>query len=179
MSCSPSITPESAHPARCEIARIQQAIRVRDHAVLEKCGDVRACLKRIVEGNELHRSAPPGTTINGFNRGGARPGSIQRTLTADRRGPALYRHLEQILQRIRYEAFVSHGRSLAFHTQHTCQTHPQSSRVAEARKRRPARGLGSEGAVDRTRDQLVDAHPLVVAQHKPRERFPVGSCSGV
>ena len=39
---------------------------VRDDWVLKEYGDLQACLKRIVELNELHRSSTPGTMIHGF-----------------------------------------------------------------------------------------------------------------
>ena len=58
---NPSATPERDGAARREIVRIEQAIRAKDDRVLEEYGDLQACLKRIVELKELHRSssAPP------------------------------------------------------------------------------------------------------------------------
>ena len=53
-------------PARCEIDRIEQAIRGMDDAVIEKHGGLQGCLKRIVELKDLLRSARPGTAIDGF-----------------------------------------------------------------------------------------------------------------
>ena len=53
-------------PARREIVRIEQAIRAKDERVLKEYGDLQACLKRIVELNDLHRSSSPGTLIHGF-----------------------------------------------------------------------------------------------------------------
>ena len=49
-----------------EIVRIEQAIRDKDDRVLKEYGDLQACLKRIVELNDLHRSSSPGTMIHGF-----------------------------------------------------------------------------------------------------------------
>ena len=34
--------------------------------MLKEYGDLQACLKRIVELNDLHRSSTPGTMIHGF-----------------------------------------------------------------------------------------------------------------
>ena len=62
----PSAAPEPDSAARREIARIEQAIRAKDERVLEEYGDLQACLKRIVELNDLHRSSTPGTLIHGF-----------------------------------------------------------------------------------------------------------------
>ena len=53
-------------PARREIARIEQAIRGMDDAVIEKHGGLQGCLKRIVELKDLLRSARPATAIDGF-----------------------------------------------------------------------------------------------------------------
>ena len=49
-----------------EIDRIEQAIRDKDDRVLKEYGDLQACLKRIVELNDVHRSSSPGTMIHGF-----------------------------------------------------------------------------------------------------------------
>ena len=62
----PSAAPEPDSAARREIARIEQAIRAKDERVLKEYGDLQACLKRIVELNDLHRSSSPGTMIHGF-----------------------------------------------------------------------------------------------------------------
>ena len=62
----PSAAPEPDSAARREIARIEQAIRKKDERVLKEYGDLQACLKRIVELNDLHRSSTPGTMIHGF-----------------------------------------------------------------------------------------------------------------
>ncbi len=64
-------------PARCEIARIEQAIRGMDDAVIEKHGGLQGCLERIVELKDRLRSARPGTTIDGFTtwRSSRLPGS--------------------------------------------------------------------------------------------------------
>ncbi len=62
----PAAAPEPDSAARREIARIEQAIRAKDDRVLEQYGDLQACLKRIVELNDLHRSSTPGTLIHGF-----------------------------------------------------------------------------------------------------------------
>ena len=53
-------------PARREIARIEQAIRGMDDAVIEKHGGLQGCLERIVELKDRLRSARPGTAIDGF-----------------------------------------------------------------------------------------------------------------
>ncbi len=53
-------------PARREIARIEQAIRGMDDAVIDKHGGLQGCLERIVELEDRLRSARPGTTIDGF-----------------------------------------------------------------------------------------------------------------
>ena len=58
--------PEPDSAASREIARIEQAIRAKDERVLKEYGDLQACLKRIVELNDLHRSSTPGTLIHGF-----------------------------------------------------------------------------------------------------------------
>ena len=52
--------------ARREIARIEQAIRGMDDAVIEKHGGLQGCLKRIVDLKDLLRSSRPGTAIDGF-----------------------------------------------------------------------------------------------------------------
>ena len=57
---------EPGRAARCEIARIEQAIRGMDDAVIEKHGGLQSCLKRIVELKDLLRSARPRTAIDGF-----------------------------------------------------------------------------------------------------------------
>ena len=57
---------EPSRAARREIVRIEQAIRAKDDRVLTEYGDLQACLKRIVELNDLHRSSSPGTLIHGF-----------------------------------------------------------------------------------------------------------------
>ena len=62
----PSAVPEPDSAARREIVRIEQAIRKKDDRVLKEYGDLQACLKRIVELNDLHRSSTPGTMIHGF-----------------------------------------------------------------------------------------------------------------
>ena len=62
----PSAAPEPDSAARREIVRIEQAIRAKDERVLKEYGDLQACLKRIVELNDLHRSSTPGTLIHGF-----------------------------------------------------------------------------------------------------------------
>ena len=62
----PSAVPEPDSAARREIARIEQGIRKKDDRVLKEYGDLQACLKRIVELNNLHRSSSPGTMIHGF-----------------------------------------------------------------------------------------------------------------
>ena len=62
----PSAVPEPDSAARREIARIEQAIRAKDERVLKEYGDLQACLKRIVELNDVHRSSTPGTMIHGF-----------------------------------------------------------------------------------------------------------------
>ena len=62
----PSAAPEPDSAARREIDRIEQAIRAKDERVLKEYGDLQACLKRIVELNDLHRSSTPGTMIHGF-----------------------------------------------------------------------------------------------------------------
>ena len=49
-----------------EIVRIEQAIRDKDDRWIEEYGDLQACLKRIVELKDLHRSSSPGTMIHGF-----------------------------------------------------------------------------------------------------------------
>ena len=53
-------------PARREIARIEQAIRGMDDAVIDKHGGLQGCLERIVEPKDRLRSARPGTAIDGF-----------------------------------------------------------------------------------------------------------------
>ena len=40
--------------------------QAKDDRVLKEYGDLQACLKRIVELNDLHRSSTPGTMIHGF-----------------------------------------------------------------------------------------------------------------
>ena len=40
--------------------------QAKDERVLKEYGDLQACLKRIVELNDLHRSSTPGTMIHGF-----------------------------------------------------------------------------------------------------------------
>ena len=40
--------------------------QAKDDQVLKEYGDLQACLKRIVELNDLHRSSTPGTLIHGF-----------------------------------------------------------------------------------------------------------------
>ena len=62
----PSAAPEPDSAARREIVRIEQAIRKKDERVLKEYGDLQACLKRIVELNDFHRSSTPGTMIHGF-----------------------------------------------------------------------------------------------------------------
>ena len=62
----PSAAPKPDSAARREIARIEQGIRKKDERVLKEYGDLQACLKRIVELNDLHRSSSPGTMIHGF-----------------------------------------------------------------------------------------------------------------
>ena len=62
----PSAAPEPDSAARREIVRIEQAIRKKDDRVLKEYGDLQACLKRIVELKDLHRSSSPGTMIHGF-----------------------------------------------------------------------------------------------------------------
>ena len=62
----PSAVPEPDSAARREIARIEQAVRAKDERVLKEYGDLQACLKGIVELNDLHRSSSPGTMIHGF-----------------------------------------------------------------------------------------------------------------
>ena len=62
----PSAAPEPDSAARREIVRIEQAIRAKDERVLKEYGDLQACLKRIVELNDVHRSSSPGTMIHGF-----------------------------------------------------------------------------------------------------------------
>ena len=62
----PSAAPEPDSAARHEIVRIEQAIRAKDERVLKEYGDLQACLKRIVELNDVHRSSTPGTMIHGF-----------------------------------------------------------------------------------------------------------------
>ena len=65
-AASSPATPEPGRAARCEIDRIEQAIRGMDDAVIEKHGGLQGCLKRIVELKDLLRSARPGTVIDGF-----------------------------------------------------------------------------------------------------------------
>ena len=62
----PSAAPEPDSAARREIVRIEQAIRAKDDWVLKEYGDLQACLKRMVELSDLHRSSTPGTLIHGF-----------------------------------------------------------------------------------------------------------------
>ena len=57
---------EFDHEIGREIVRIEQAIRDKDDRVLKEYGDLQACLKRIVELNDVHRSSSPGTMIHGF-----------------------------------------------------------------------------------------------------------------
>ena len=57
---------EFDHEIGREIVRIEQAIRAKDDRVLKEYGDLQACLKRIVELKDLHRSSSPGTMIHGF-----------------------------------------------------------------------------------------------------------------
>ena len=57
---------EFDHEIGREIVRIEQAIRAKNERVLKEYGDLQACLKRIVELNNLHRSSSPGTLIHGF-----------------------------------------------------------------------------------------------------------------
>ena len=57
---------EFDHEIGREIVRIEQAIRAKDDRWIEEYGDLQACLKRIVELNDLHRSSSPGTMIHGF-----------------------------------------------------------------------------------------------------------------
>ena len=57
---------EFDHEIGREIVRIEQAIRDKDDRVLKEYGDLQACLKRIVELKDLHRSSSPGTMIHGF-----------------------------------------------------------------------------------------------------------------
>ena len=56
----------SGPATRCEIDRIEQAIRGMDDAVIEKHGGLKGCLERIVELKDLLRSSRPGTAIDGF-----------------------------------------------------------------------------------------------------------------
>ena len=65
-AASSPATPEPGRAARREIARIEQAIRGMDDAVIDKHGGLQGCLERIVELKDLLRSARPGTTIDGF-----------------------------------------------------------------------------------------------------------------
>ncbi len=58
--------PHPADPARREIARIERSIRDMDDAAVERYGGLQGCLIRIVELEELLRSARPGTAIDGF-----------------------------------------------------------------------------------------------------------------
>ena len=57
---------EPGRAARCEIDRIEQAIRGMDDAVIEKHGGLQGCLERIVELKDRLRSSRPGTAIDGF-----------------------------------------------------------------------------------------------------------------
>ena len=57
---------EPGRAARREIARIEQAIRGMDDAVIDKHGGLQGCLERIVELKDLLRSSRPGTAIDGF-----------------------------------------------------------------------------------------------------------------
>ena len=57
---------EFDHEIGREIVRIEQAIRKKDERVLKEYGDLQACLERIVELKDLHRSSSPGTMIHGF-----------------------------------------------------------------------------------------------------------------
>ena len=65
-AASSPATPEPGRAARCDIDRIEQAIRGMDDAVIEKHGGLQGCLQRIVELKDLLRSSRPGTTIDGF-----------------------------------------------------------------------------------------------------------------
>ena len=65
-AASSPATPEPGRAARCEIDRIEQAIRGMDDAVIEKHGGLQGCLERIVELKDRLRSARPGTAIDGF-----------------------------------------------------------------------------------------------------------------
>ena len=65
-AASSPATPEPGRAARCEIDRIEQAIRGMDDAVIEKHGGLQGCLKRIVELKDRLRSSRPGTAIDGF-----------------------------------------------------------------------------------------------------------------
>ncbi len=57
---------EFDHEIGREIDRIDRAIIKGDVRVLMEYGGLQACLKRIVELKDLHRSSTPGTMIHGF-----------------------------------------------------------------------------------------------------------------
>ena len=57
---------ESGPRPREEIARIEQAIRGRDDALVQELGGLQGCLLRIVELKNRRQSAPPAGTIGGF-----------------------------------------------------------------------------------------------------------------
>ena len=80
---------EFDHEIGREIDRIEQAIRDKDDRVLKEYGDLQACLKRIVELKDLHRSSSAGTMIHGFNDMALETAPWRRILNADRRASVL------------------------------------------------------------------------------------------
>ena len=59
--------PDSADPARLEIARIERAIRGMDDAAVEAFGGLNGCLERIVQLKEQLRSARPAGAVDDFS----------------------------------------------------------------------------------------------------------------
>ena len=81
----PSAAPKPDSAARREIVRIEQAIRAKDERVLKEYGDLQACLKRIVELNDLHRSSTPRNVDPRLHDMAFEPASRGRILTPGRR----------------------------------------------------------------------------------------------
>ena len=73
-------------PARREIARIEQAIRGMDDAVIDKHGGLQGCLERIVEPKDRLRFRAPRNGDRRVHDMALEPASSGRILTADRRG---------------------------------------------------------------------------------------------
>ncbi|MDE2762687.1 MAG: hypothetical protein F4086_19870 [Gemmatimonadetes bacterium] len=59
--------PGTATAVRREIARVENAIRGRDEALVEELGGLNGCLHRLVEMRALLRSGLPGGMIDGYS----------------------------------------------------------------------------------------------------------------